>query len=67
MAHELPSFPAKEHHVAPYLQSIGQRLESKSAAEEVVNALAWVHSLAGLESPTDKPFVQTTLQGIRRM
>ena len=67
MAHELPPFPAKEHHVALYLQSIGQRLESKSAAEEAVNALAWVHSLAGLDSPTDKPFVQATLQGIRRI
>ena len=67
MVHELPTFPAKEHHVALYLQSIGQRLESKSAAEEAVNALTWVHSLAGLDSPTDRPFVQATLQGLRRM
>ena len=65
--HELPTFPAKEQHVALYLQSIGQRLESKSAAEEAVNALTWVHSLAGLDSPTDRPFVQATLQGLRRM
>ena len=65
MAHELPTFPAKEHHV--YLQRIGQHLESKSSAEEVVNALTWVHSLAGLDSPTDRPFVQATLQGLRRM
>ena len=54
MAHKLPAFPAKKHHVALYLQSIGQRLESKSAAEEAVNALAWVHSLAGMDSPTDR-------------
>ena len=67
IAHELPTFPAKEQHVALYLQSIGQRLESKSAAEEAVNALTWVHSLAGLDSPTDRPFVQATLQGLRRM
>ena len=67
MAHKLPPFPAKEHHVALYLQSIGQRLESKSAAEEAVNALAWVHSLAGMDSPTNRPFVQATLQGLRRM
>ena len=32
---------------SPYLQSIGQRLEFKSAAEEAVNALTWVLSLAG--------------------
>ena len=65
LAHKLPALPAKEHHVALYLQSIGQRLESKSAAEEAVNALSWVHSLAGLDSPTDKPIVQTTLQGLK--
>ena len=67
MAHKLPALPAKEHHVALYLQSIGQRLESKSAAEEAVNALSWVHSLAGLDSPMDKPIVQTTLQGLKRI
>ena len=48
MVHELPTIPAKEHHVALYLQSIGQQMESKSAAEEGVNALAWVHSLASV-------------------
>ena len=67
MAHELPTFPAKEHHVALCLQSIGQCLESKSSAEEAVNVLTWVHSLAGLDSPTDRAFVQATLQGLRRM
>ena len=67
IAHELPPFPAKEHHVAFYQQSIGQRLESKSATEEAVNALSWVHSLAGMESPTSRPIVQATLQGLRRM
>ena len=67
LAHKLPALPAKEHHVALYLQSIGQRLESKSAAEEAVNAFSWVHSLAGLDSPMDKPIVQTILQGLKRI
>ena len=67
MTHKLPSFPAKEHHVVLYLQNIGQRLESRSAAEEAVNALSWVHSLAGLDSPTNQPIVQATLQGLHRM
>jgi len=43
------------------------RVQSVSAAEEAVNALAWVHSLAGLESPTTKPNVQSTLQGLKRI
>ena len=51
MMHQLPSFPAKEHHVVLYLQNIGHKLESRTAAEEAVNALSWVHSLAGLNSP----------------
>ena len=32
-----------------------------------MNALTWVHSLAGLDSPTDRPFLQATPQGLRRM
>ena len=27
--------------------------------------MAWVHSLAGLESPTSKPIVQSTLQDLK--
>ena len=64
--HNLPVFPAKEQHIALYLQSIANRLESKSAAEEAVNAINWAHTLAGLESPVNATFVQATLQGIRR-
>ena len=30
-------------------------------------ALAWVHSVAGITSPTDSPFVKTTVEGLRRM
>ena len=60
-------FPAREQHIALYLQSIANRLESKSAAEEAVNAINWAHSLAGLESPANSPFVQAVLQGIRRV
>ena len=65
--HDLPVFPAQEHHVALYLQHLAESLESKAAAEEAVNALGWVHSLAGIASPAASPFVQRTLEGIRRM
>ena len=67
MIHKLPSFPAKEHHMILYLQNIGQRLESRTAAEKAVNALSWVPSLTGLNSPMKQPIVQATLQGLQRM
>ena len=65
--HKLPVFPAREHHVALYLQHLAESRESKSAAEEAVNALGWVHSLAGVPSPSVSQFVQKTLGGIQRM
>jgi len=34
--------------------------------EEAVYALTWVHQAAGLPSPSDDPFVQTVLAGLRR-
>ena len=48
--------PVKDHHWAL----------SKSAVEETCNAIAWVHSTAGLVSPTTSPFVKTTLEGLQR-
>ena len=65
--HALPVFPAQGHHVALYLQHLAKSLESKSAAEEAVNALGWVHSLAGVQPPSSSPFMRATLQGIQRM
>ena len=65
--HQLPVVPAKEAHVALYLQYIGDTLQSKSAAEEACNALSWIHSTAGLVSPVGSPLVKATLQGLQRM
>ena len=65
--HKLPVFPAQEHHVALYLQHLAESRESKAAAEEAVNALGWVHGLAGVSSPTETPFVRRTLEGIQRV
>ena len=64
--HKLMVFPVNEQCVALYLQYLGEKLESKSAVEEAVNALNWVHSLAGVQSPTHAPLVQTTAEGLRR-
>ena len=59
--------PAKEHHVALYLQFLADSTKSKSAVEEACNSIAWVHSTAGLPSPTVSPFVKATLEGFQRL
>ena len=59
--------PAKEVHVALYLQHLGDTSQSKAAVEAACNALAWVHSTAGLPSPTILPFVKATLEGMQRI
>ena len=66
ISHQLPTFPAQAHYVALYLQHLAERAKSKSAVEEAVNALAWMHSLAGVNSPTDSSMVQETVQGLKR-
>jgi len=66
-SHKLPAFPANARHIALYLQRLGNQLHSKSPVEEAVHALAWVHNMAGLQSPTTNPLVQTTLQGLKRI
>ena len=50
-----------------YTCSTWQSCESKAAAEEAVNALGWVHGLAGVSSPAESPFVRRTLEGIQRV
>ena len=65
--HKFPVLPAKESHVALYLQYIGETVQSKSAAEEAWSALTWIHSTAGLISPVGSSLVKATLQGLQRM
>ena len=66
LVHRLQVFPASESHIVLYLQHLAETKESKSAVEEAVNSLAWVHSLACLPSPTKSPFVQIVQEGLRR-
>ena len=49
-----------------YLQHLSETKASKSAVEEAVNSLAWAHSMAGISSPTTSPFIQATLEGLKR-
>ncbi|XP_065916352.1 integrase/recombinase xerD homolog isoform X1 [Dysidea avara] len=62
----MPAIPAKEHHVGLYLQHLADTVGSKSAVEEACNSLAWVHSTAGLVSPSASPFVKAILEGLQR-
>ena len=41
-------------------------MQSKSAVEEAVNAIGWVHQLSGRPSLTESPFVRATLSGLQR-
>jgi len=63
----LEAFPAKDIHVALYLQHFGNSRQSKSAVEEACNAIAWMHSTVGLPPPTASTFVKANLEGLQRL
>ena len=65
-AHKLSPLPAKPHEFASYLQHLSEKTESKAAVEEAVNAVAWMHSSAGLMTPSSHPLVRATLEGLQR-
>ena len=67
LGHQLQEFPAAAHYVVLYLQHIAQTSGSKAAMEEATYSLAWAHGVAGIPSPTDNPFVKTTVEGLRRI
>ena len=49
-----------------YLQHLSESIQSKSAVEEVVHAVLWLHQMAGLPSIAGSPIVQATLGGLRQ-
>ena len=57
--------PLQEVHFALYLQHLGEAVQSKSAVEEAVNAIGWVHQLAGHPPIAASPFVRATLAGLQ--
>ena len=62
----VPSFPVQEIHLVLYLQHLSESVQSKSAVEEAVHAVSWLHQMAGLPSIAGSPIVQATLGGLRR-
>ena len=63
---EVVVFPVKGTEFALYLQYVGDTTGSKSAVEEAVHAVGWVHQLAGCPSVSDLPFVQLVLDSLQR-
>lgn len=64
--HKLKPFPVTSNDLALYLQHIGEVVQSKSAVEEIVHAMTWLHEAAGITSPTANPFVSVVLEGLRK-
>ena len=64
--HKLDPIPAKPHEFVLYFQYLSEESKSKAAVEEACNAIAWIHSSAGLASPSAHPFVEATLKGFQR-
>ncbi len=58
--------PVQEVHFALYLQHLGEVVQSKSAVEEAVNAISWVHLLSNQPPIASSPFVHATLAGLQR-
>ena len=67
MDHHLKPVPANPHDFVLYLQHLGENSQSKSAAEEVCNAISWVHANSGLVSPASHPLVKAALSGVQRI
>ena len=62
----VPSFPVQDIHLVLYLQHLSESIQSKSAVEEVVHAVSWLHQMAGLSSIARSPIVQATLGSLRQ-
>ena len=63
---EVAVFPVEVVHFALYLQHLGEVTQSKSAVEEAVNAIGWVHQLSGHPPIASSPFIRATLSGLQR-
>ena len=51
---------------AVYLQHLGDTNGSRSAVEEAVNAVGWIHQIAGYPTVTNFSFVRMILEGLQR-
>ena len=61
---EITIFPVESAHLALYLQHVANSTHSKAAVEEAVNAISWVHKVAGVSSPDGAPLVKMALNDL---
>ena len=66
MLESLGRKPVGEVHFSLYSQHLGKSLQSWSAVQDAVNAVSWVHQLSGFEPIVQSPFVQATVDGLKR-
>ena len=60
-------FPAQVHCITLYLHYLADSTGSKAVVIEACNALAWIHSCAGFQSPVSEHFLKATLDGLQRL
>ena len=64
--HSLPVFPVKDINLALYLQHLAVEGGSRSAVDEAVNAMSWLHQVASAQSPSHSAIVKLTQEGLQR-
>ena len=47
------------------MQHLFEKTKSKAVIEEAANAVVWMHSSAGLTTPSPHPLVRATLEGMQ--
>ena len=62
----MPALPVNEVHFALYLQHLGESSGSVVAVQAALNAVCWIHQLAGFPPPSSSGFVRATVAGLQR-
>ena len=60
-------FPIDVPCFALYLQSVGERTNSRSVVLEAINAASWVQRLAGMDQVSQNPVIKAISDGFQRM
>ena len=65
--HGLTVFPASPFHFAIYLRHLMTEAKTAPPLESELHSIAWFHQLGFEPSPSDHPFVKSTLAGAQRL
>ncbi|XP_066915915.1 integrase/recombinase xerD homolog [Clytia hemisphaerica] len=64
---EIQAIPAKPLDVALYLNHLRLTRSTKGSVISAFYGIRWAHIMAGLNSPTEDPFLQSVLEGCSRL